>query len=142
MLLKEKDPLIRMIHCFNHPVEAPLKNLFRTTSFKEVDSMLCKLYYLYQKNPKRLSEFRELFKAYYKTLPKPSKVTGTRWIHHNYRTMELFLTFWPVYVTLGTVSTGRFPSSKTSRDLKSCKKIKECQFYHQYYYLSWYFGTY
>ena len=133
MLLKEKDPLIRMIHCFNHPVEAPLKNLFRTTSFKEVDSMLCKLYYLYQKNPKRLSEFRELFKAYYKTLPKPSKVTG---IHHNYRTMELFLTFWPVYVTLGTVSTGRFPSSKTSRDLKSCKKIKECQFYHQYYYLS------
>ena len=36
-LLKEKDP---WIHCFNHRVELALKDVFRTTSFEEVDSML------------------------------------------------------------------------------------------------------
>ena len=50
---------------------------FRTTSFEEVDSMLCKLYYIYQKSPKRISELKELSKAYEKTVPKPIKATGT-----------------------------------------------------------------
>ena len=44
-----------MIHCFNHPVELALKDAFRTIAFEEVDSILCKLYYLYQNNPKDLS---------------------------------------------------------------------------------------
>ena len=47
-------------------------------------------FYLYQKSPKRLSELRELSEAYDKTVPKPSKATGTRWIDHKYRAMERF----------------------------------------------------
>ena len=83
-LLKEKSFWIQVIHSFNHRVELALSLLFRTTSFDKVDSVLCKLYYLYQKSPKRLSELRELSKAYDKTVPKPSKATGTRWIDHKY----------------------------------------------------------
>ena len=88
--LKEKSPWIQVMHCFNHLVELALKDAFRTTSFEEVDSMLCKLHYLYQKSPKRLSELRELSETYDKTVPKPSKASGTRWIDHKYRAMELF----------------------------------------------------
>ena len=75
-LLKEKLPWI--------------KDAFRTTSFEEVDSMLCKLYSIYQKSPKRISELRELSKVYEKTVPKPTEATGTRWIDHKYRAMKLF----------------------------------------------------
>ena len=73
-----------MIHCFNHFVELALKDVFRTTSFEEVDSMLCKLYYLYQMSPKRLSELRELSEAYDKTITKPSKATVACWIDHKF----------------------------------------------------------
>ena len=72
------------MHCFNHLVELALKDAFRPTSFEEVDSMLYKFYYLYQKSSERLSEFRELSEAYDKAVTKPSKATGTLWIKHNY----------------------------------------------------------
>ena len=88
-----------MINCFNHRVELALKDALRTTSFEEVDSMLCKLYCLYQKSPKRLSELRELSQAYDKTVPKPSKATGTCWIDHKYRATELFFKHFSPYMS-------------------------------------------
>ena len=63
ILLKEKSLWTQVIHCFNHCVEFALIDAFRTTSFEEVDSTLCKLYYIYQKSPKCLSELRELSEA-------------------------------------------------------------------------------
>ena len=81
-----------MIHCFHHCVELALKDAFRTTSFEEVEPMLCKLY-LYKKSPKCLSELRELFEAYDKTVPKTSKATGTLWRDHEYRAMKLFFDY-------------------------------------------------
>ena len=98
-LLKEKSPWIQVIHCFNHYVELALKDAFRTTSFEEVDLMLCKLCYLYQKSPKHLNELRELSETYDKTIPKPSKATGTCWTDHNYRVMELFFKHFGPYMS-------------------------------------------
>ena len=97
--LKERSPWIQVMHCFNHLVELTLKDAFRTTSFEEVDSMLCKLHYLYQKSPKRLSELRELSETYDKTVPKPSKASETRWIDHKYRAMELFFKHFGPYMS-------------------------------------------
>ena len=87
------------MHCFNHRVELALKDAFRPTSFEEVDSMLYKFYYLYQKSSERLSEFRELSEAYDKAVTKPSKATGTLWIKHNYREMELFFKHFGPYMS-------------------------------------------
>ena len=42
------------------------------------------------KESKGLSESRQLFEAYNKTVPKPSKATGACWIDHKYRVMERF----------------------------------------------------
>ena len=81
-----------MIHCFYHCVELSLKDAFRTTSFEEVESMLRKLY-LYKNSPKCLSELRELFEAYDKTVPKTSKATGTLWRDHEYRAMKLLFDY-------------------------------------------------
>ena len=50
-----------------------------------------KLYYLYQKSPKRYRELEELSEAYEKTITKPTKAHGTHWIDHKYRAMERVL---------------------------------------------------
>ena len=66
-----------MIHCFNHQVELALKDAFKTTAFEDIDTMLCKLSYLYQKSATHLCELRALSEAYDKTIPKPTKASGT-----------------------------------------------------------------
>ena len=53
--------------------------------------MLMKLYYLYQKSPKRYRKLKELSVAYEKYITKPTKAHGTRWIDHKYRAMERVL---------------------------------------------------
>ena len=84
-LLKQRSPWLQVIHCFNHRVELALKDAFSTTSFSKIDEMLMKLYYLYQKSPKRLRELRQLATVYEGSIPKPTKATGTRWIEHKYK---------------------------------------------------------
>ena len=125
-LQKQKSPWIQVIHCFNHRVELALKDVFRTTSFEEVDSMLCKLYHLYQKSTKRLSQLREPSEAYDKTVPKPSKATGTRWIDHKYRAMELFFKHFGPYVS----HFEQLPQTDSQGLKRSCKEMEKCQFNH------------
>ena len=47
-----------------------------------------KLYYLYEKSPKRCRELKELSEAYTHSIPKPSKAHGTRWIEHKYSAVK------------------------------------------------------
>ena len=42
--------------------------------------MLMKLYYFYQKSPKRLLELKRMSEAWDKSVSNPSKSHGTRWI--------------------------------------------------------------
>ena len=110
-----------MIHCFNHRVEVALEDAFRTTSFKKVDSMSCKFYYLHENSPKHSNELRELSEAYGKAVPKPSKTTGTCWREHKYQAMILFLKHFGPYISNLNDSTDSFASPKTNSDLRSCR---------------------
>ena len=58
--------------------------------------MLSKLYWLYQKSPKRLTELKELSE---KSIPKPTKADGTRWINFKYQEMEKVLSNYSPYMT-------------------------------------------
>ena len=86
--MQKKANWLQLIHCFNHRVELVLKGAFKTTAFKDIDTMLCKLYYLYQKSAKRQSELRRSSEAYDKTIHKPTKASGTRWINHRRAEIE------------------------------------------------------
>ena len=50
--------------------------------------MLSKLYWLYQKSPKRLTQLKELSEAFETSIPKPTKADGTRWIDFKFQAME------------------------------------------------------
>ena len=60
--------------------------------------MLMKLYYLYQKSPKRLHELKRMVDAWEQSVPKPSKSYGTRWIDHKLRSMQIILDNFGVYM--------------------------------------------
>ena len=76
-----------------------MKDAFRTTSFEEVDSMFASFIIFQKIIIKCLSKLRELSEAYDKAVPKPSKATGTLWINHNYRAMELFFKHFGLYMS-------------------------------------------
>ena len=87
VLMKEPSPWLQLIHCFNHRLELSIKNAFKTDAFVKIDEILMKLYYLYQKSPKRLRELKHMSEAWEKSVPKLSKSHGTCWIDHKLKSM-------------------------------------------------------
>ena len=58
--------------------------------------MLRKIYYLYKTNPE--IKFKEFGSIFEKTVQKPSKSTGTCWLAHKVRTMEIILTNYGIFM--------------------------------------------
>lgn len=77
-LLRQSAEWLTVVHCFNHRLELAAQDAFKGTFFDEVDTMLTKLFYLYQKSPKRLRELREFSEIFERSVPKPAKAGGTR----------------------------------------------------------------
>lgn len=62
--LIKKALWLQVIHCFNHRVELALKDEFTIIHSKNVEEMLLKLYFLYQKRPNCKRELRESSEVY------------------------------------------------------------------------------
>ena len=97
-LVKDSAPWLELVHCFNRRIELALKDAFEKTFFSKIENMLTKLYYLYQKSPKRYRELKELSEAYEKTITKPAKAHGTRWIDHKFRAMTKVLSNYGAHI--------------------------------------------
>ena len=95
---KETAPWINVIHCFNHRLELAMKDMFSGTFFKDITTMLVKLYILYRKSPKQLRELKTFSKMYKRSIPKPYKSYGTRWIAHTLKAMETVLQNYGVFM--------------------------------------------
>ena len=89
VLVRDEAPSVEVVHCFNHRLELAIKDAFtESTFYSNINEMLSKLYWLYQKSPKRLTQLKELSEAFEKSIPKPTKADGTRWIDFKFRAME------------------------------------------------------
>ena len=97
-LLKESAPWLSVVHCFNHRFELAIKDAFKGTFFDDID-IANKIFYLYQKSPKRLRELKEFAEIYEKSVPKPAKAGGTRWIDHKFCAMSVILQNYGIYIT-------------------------------------------
>ena len=51
-IVKDSTPWLQLVHCLNHCIKLSLKDAFDTSPFGDIDNMLMKLYYLYEKSPK------------------------------------------------------------------------------------------
>ena len=61
--------------------------------------MLMKFCYLYKKSPKHLGELKRIAEALEKSVPKPSKSYGTRWIDHKLTSMKIMLENYGAYIS-------------------------------------------
>ena len=66
--------------------------------FKDIDTILVKLYYLYRKSPKQLRELKTFREMYESSILKPYKLYGTRWIAHKLKAMEMVLQSYGVFM--------------------------------------------
>ena len=82
--------------------------------------MLSKLHWLYQKRPKRLTQLKEMSEAFEKSIPKPTKADGTRWIDFKFQAMEKVLENYGSYMThfeQFTHTDSQLKNERKSKDL-------------------------
>ena len=110
--------------------------MFITIHFKNIEEMLLKLYYLHQKSPKCFRELRELSEAYDKSLPKPTRCNGTRWIDHKYKALEVLYDNYGIFIAhLEWLVQAHSQVLKWAEIEGFTKKMEVCKLYHSQSYL-------
>ena len=57
-IVKDSTPWLQLVQYFNHHIKLALIDAFDTSPYEYIDNMLTKLYYLYEKSPKRYRELK------------------------------------------------------------------------------------
>lgn len=103
-ILKKEYPWFLFVWCIAHHLELALKDAFSGTYFKEIDDCLLKLYYLYEKSPKRLRGLREMSNIYKNSLEfvegsvKPKRASGTQWIIHKLNAIKVLVDKFGIFI--------------------------------------------
>ena len=86
--LQASMPWIVVFWCFAHRLELALKDALSKTYFTTVDELLLRIYYLYEKSPKKCHELNEVVAELESgDLPveggnRPLRACGTRFVAH------------------------------------------------------------
>ena len=56
--MKEEMPWIVFVWCMAHRLELAFQDALKDTFFDEIDNMILKIFYLYQKSPKKLKKIK------------------------------------------------------------------------------------
>lgn len=91
--------------CFAHRLELAIKDVLRGTFFFNMpDEMLLRLFYLYEKSPKKCMELESIvtdlkgaFQLDEGSGVRPIRACGTRWVCHKLSTMKLVLCKYGAY---------------------------------------------
>jgi len=107
--------------CYAHPLELACKNALSSKLFKETGEMLLRLYYLYEKSPKKTRELGEIvedLKGVFE-LPKsgnvPVRSQGSRWINHKCKALQCVIDRYGAY---------RYISHLTTLTEDTCRSLK------------------
>ena len=80
--------------CLAHRLELSVKDALKGTTFDAIDEFLLRLYYLYEKSPKKYRELEDLITDLRECLSfddagiKPVRSSGSRWISHKLNANE------------------------------------------------------
>ena len=56
--MKEEMPWIAFVWCMAHGLELAIQDTLKDTFFEDVDDMILRIFYFYQKSPKKLRELK------------------------------------------------------------------------------------
>jgi len=104
-LVEEKLPWIVWMWCLAHRTELAISNaLSSTTCFQLIDEMLLRLYYLYQKSPKKcrelvniIADLTEVYEITNQGGTRPIRACGTRWVCHKVSAMKRVIAKYGAY---------------------------------------------
>ena len=90
--------------CYAHRLELACKDSFTSTFFKDIQDVLLRLYYLYEKSPKKSRELVNIVADLQETfgLPKggdlPIRSQGSRWITHRRNALQRIIDRFGAYI--------------------------------------------
>ena len=109
--------------CMAHGLELAVKDALVGTAFDAVDDMLLKLYYLYEKSPKKCRELTEVVSDLKECIDvdeagiKPIRASGSRWVSHKLNAMRRILSRYGAY-------TSHLLALSEERSVKSSDRAK------------------
>ena len=91
-----------------HRLELSVKDALKGTSFDLIDDMLLRLYYIYEKSPKKCRELEEVIKDLQQFIQfedsgtKPVRASGSRWVSHKLSAMHS-VQIWCIFESFGSL---------------------------------------
>ncbi len=89
--------------CMAHRLELAVKDALKATAFDLIDDLLLRIYYLYEKSPKKCRELEDIITDLRECLSfddagiKPVRASGSRWVAHKLNAMRRVLSKFGAY---------------------------------------------
>ena len=100
--------------CLAHRLELAVKDALKATAFASIDDLLLRLYYLYEKSPKKCRELEDIITDLKECFNfddagvKPVRASGSRWVGHKVNAMKRVLSKFGAYTShIATLSEDR-----------------------------------
>ncbi len=96
-LVEAEHSWVFWMWCLAHCLELAVKNALKGTAFDAIDDMLLKLYYLYEKSPKKCRVLDEAISDLKNCITfddggsRPIRASGSRWVSHKLNAMRRVL---------------------------------------------------
>ena len=103
--MQNSHPWLLWSWCYAHCLELACKNALTSKLFKSIDEMLLRLFYLYERSPKKAQELEEVVKElqivfeFPKSGNKPVRCQGSRWINHKRKALQHVVDRYGAYVS-------------------------------------------
>jgi hypothetical protein len=102
-LVEEKLPWVYFMWCLAHRLELAVSDALKHTLFNLIDEMLLRLYYIYEKSPKKCRELSDLVGNLRECMQfdsgngiRPIRSSGSRWVAHKLNAMKRILELLPI----------------------------------------------
>ena len=102
-LVEREFPWVYWMWCLAHRLELAVRDALKGTPFDFIDEMLLRLYYIYEKLPKKCRELEEIVKELQDCLQfddagvRPVRSSGSRWVTHKLNAMKRVLSKFGAY---------------------------------------------
>ena len=125
--------------CMAHRLELAIKDAMKATAFDLIDDLLLRLYYLYEKSPKKCRELEDIITDLKECLTfddagiKPVRASGSRWVAHKLNAMKRVVSKFGAY-------TNHIAALSEDRSVKSADRAKLKGYYSKWTQAKYLFG--
>ena len=117
--------------CLAHRLELAVHDALKDTAFSLIDDMLLRLYYLYEKSPKKCRELDDIIQDLHEFIQfdsfgvRPVRSSGSRWISHKLSAMKRVLSKFGAY-------TNHLATLSQDSSVRPCDRAKLKGYYNKW----------